>query len=104
MAWPTSASAAFIGRRNFGFAISAICPRRELEQLSGALLGREGGDCQRNRPPGRRGESDFDCSAAHPIRPRLWTGNEFMTLSPKPGVLDITPYVGGRAHVPGRAQ
>ena len=24
-----------------------------------------------------------------------------MTLSPKPGVLDITPYVGGRAHVPG---
>jgi histidinol-phosphate aminotransferase len=24
-----------------------------------------------------------------------------MTLAPKPGVLDITPYVGGRAHVPG---
>jgi histidinol-phosphate aminotransferase len=24
-----------------------------------------------------------------------------MTLSPKPGILDITPYVGGRAHAPG---
>jgi len=27
-----------------------------------------------------------------------------MTLAPKPGVLDIVPYVGGRAHVPGVAE
>src|SRR5215469_12318887 len=26
-----------------------------------------------------------------------------MSLAPKPGVLDIEPYVGGRAHVPGVA-
>src|SRR5260370_17290768 len=36
---------------------------------------------------------------------RLLCSERFsMTLVPKPGVLDIIPYVGGRAHVPGVEQ
>jgi histidinol-phosphate aminotransferase len=39
--------------------------------------------------------------AARGYNPAPLAGTVSMPLAPKPGVLDITPYVGGRAHVPG---
>jgi len=39
---------------------------------------------------------------SRPINTGLFESrNSLMTPSPKPGILDITPYVGGRAGVPG---
>jgi histidinol-phosphate aminotransferase len=73
--------------------------------LEGAFAKTQGSPCQRSAPV------SFDFAPFRPYQVSLSTlasgagvgfiGEPQMTLAPKPGVLDIAPYIGGRAAVPG---